>query len=730
MANRKLSFWQPLFACLLIALVVGVPQAALAENWQAKLYEERSPSGLVGVDKKKGSFFYFEKKSPLRARYAYPCVTGQLAGDKQQVNDLKTPEGIYFVEYKIASGLDFREYGGIAYTLNYPNPVDRLRGKTGHGIWIHSKGFELVPTKGCVAIGLDDIREVGPSLLPGTPVVLAWEIDGRTKEKNETARFLAGMMKEWSAAWAAKSPKMFEYYDQDAYTRATENFSAFRQNKEKLFKILNFIKIFNREIHVLEGPGYWVTWAEQLYNASNLSTEGIRRLYWQRDKNNKFRIVGMEWTPRDVGMRADFMQGQLVAETSARVASDASSEKPLAPRLDMPEMSEADAVASPPAVPGTRQNGEASQNPPSDAGILAYPAQKPGTPIPEKQEESSSGSASGPALAELAKNLMLAVSDPLVPKRSPDEMKQPAEILWGAGNSIDPAREAAREENTQKNAPAEARHVQEDDQPPARNEMPAENSGENSRLAVLNALEQWDRAFAQRDAGLEKLYDRTMYNRVNKVPRGFSYGQAMIDLRRHFAEPWLVVVSRPWQLEAQGDVMLASCDQLIASSRGIEQGERKLWWKDCGNGEWRIVASSFAPEDVNLYPNYLENVSNEIAATLESWRKAWQNADVDEYIVHYAPNATQQGRQGAQNIRRQKENLWSRAKPVNVQLSGLRITLDKQGVRADMAQYYKDSKGASDKGIKTLLLRYDGRNWLITREDWVNSNQQTNQALP
>lgn len=150
---------------------------ALAENWQAPLYNEGLPSHLVAVDKNRQTFLFFEKKSPLKLKYTFPCVTGQLAGDKQALNDLRTPEGIYFVEYKIASGLDFKEYGGIAYTLNYPNPVDRLRGKTGHGIWIHSKGFGLVPTRGCVAIGLKEIDVVGPQLTPGTAVVLAEKVD-------------------------------------------------------------------------------------------------------------------------------------------------------------------------------------------------------------------------------------------------------------------------------------------------------------------------------------------------------------------------------------------------------------------------------------------------------------------------------------------------------------------------------------------------------------------------
>lgn len=246
---------------LSLALAVVTVAPACADNWQANLYNEGLPSHLVAVDKNRRAFLFFEKKSPLKLKYSFPCVTGQLAGDKQELNDLRTPEGIYFVEYKIASGLDFKEYGGIAYTLNYPNPVDRLRGKTGHGIWIHSKGFGLVPTRGCVAIGLKEIDTVGPQLTPGTAVVLAEQLDESKvpQPDNGTARELRRLMQAWSNAWAARSRKMFDYYDPESYSKATENFSAFRQNKERLFKMLGFVKIYNREIHALEGPGYWVT---------------------------------------------------------------------------------------------------------------------------------------------------------------------------------------------------------------------------------------------------------------------------------------------------------------------------------------------------------------------------------------------------------------------------------------------------------------------------------------
>ncbi len=244
--RRKFLSGRAFAAALCCLMSLCLCPAVRADNWQASIYEEGVPQHVVGVDKKNRTFNLFEKNSPLRLKYSYPCVTGQLQGDKQQINDLRTPEGIYFVEYKIANGLDFREYGGVAYTLNYPNPVDRLRGKTGHGIWIHSKGFELSPTRGCVAIDLRSISEVGPLLTPGTPVVVAEELKGTTADDDALAT-LRGLMAEWSQAWESRSDRLFNYYDPDSYTRATENFTAFRQNKERLFKILSFIKIYNRD---------------------------------------------------------------------------------------------------------------------------------------------------------------------------------------------------------------------------------------------------------------------------------------------------------------------------------------------------------------------------------------------------------------------------------------------------------------------------------------------------
>lgn len=686
------DFFKRVRAIIPLALfVLTSPAPCLADNWQAAIHENGAPKALVGVDKKKRTFNFFEKRSPLGVRYQYPCVTGQITGDKQKINDLKTPEGVYFVDYKIAHGLDFREYGGIAYTLNYPNPVDRLRGKTGHGIWIHSKGFDLVPTRGCIAINRENIAEVGPRLIPGLPVILAEELRGVTTFDNGTPAQMISLMEGWTNAWASKSPQMFDYYDPEAYSRATEDFSLFRQNKERLFKALDFIKIYNREIHALEGPGYWVTWAEQLYTASNLSTEGVRRLYWQKDPQGLFRIVGMEWIPRDLGMAAEYRQGKLVASLPQTV-SDASGEAPIAPSLDMPE--------------------QAAETPEAEAS-LPQPAPAPVEPPAENR--------TSPGLGETIRAIagkFLAASDPLIPGKT-QKAPLPDEIEWGSGRKLgEPAKSPEAEVAPVNREPGKAAPENPVQQEPA--EAKAVLAG-SDKAALEKALARWQMGMENRDQGILELYDSERFNKLPRsagVPKTQSLAAISQGMKRDFSQKGLFV-SRPAVFEGGPEIVKSSQDILLILPRQQRQGVQNLWWSKNGAGDYRIVGSQFTPRPLGLEANYLEKVSGDVADMVEAWRKAWEQADIDGYMSHYLPDASQPGRTGASVIRMQKSGLWTRVKPVMVQLSGLRLSVEPDGIRADMNQAYTDSAGRGDKGVKTLHLRHDGDKWRIKREDWT-----------
>lgn len=304
-----------------LLFILSCPLAALAEGWDIQLNEIDSiPTSFLVVDKKSQKLHVLEKHSPLSITATYGCTTGQADGDKFLSGDLKTPEGIYFVGQKLTA-LDFDEYGGIAYTLNYPNPVDRLRSKSGYGIWIHGKGHDIVPkeTRGCIAMNLGDLAVVGEMLSFGYPVAVGENVNTnilRDPASNNIANILKEKVSLWSQMWSGRSEKMFAMYDADSYTRAQndESFEAFKANKQTLFKKLPWIHTIISDVKTLPGPGYWVTWFNQFYRAPNLTTEGVRRLYWQQKEGSSgqspddWRIVGMEWEPRDLGLSANYLE--------------------------------------------------------------------------------------------------------------------------------------------------------------------------------------------------------------------------------------------------------------------------------------------------------------------------------------------------------------------------------------------------------------------------------------
>jgi murein L,D-transpeptidase YafK len=288
-------------------LLFSLPAMAAVSSggWQAVISDyAQAPSFMLAVDKQEQLFSLFERKSPLTKIAEYPCTTGQNQGDKLEEGDMRTPEGVYFVVSHISSGLNYSLYGNEAYPLNYPNPVDRLRRKTGYGIWLHGKGIPLAPfdSNGCVGLNNKDLDSFKARLVIGQPITLALKVltpelnPEKAEEKASTAAFLASRVEDWARCWSGRSEAFFDFYDPEAYTLAQgQKFSLFRGQKESLFSRLPWIKTSVSDIQALEGPGYWVTWFNQDYAAPNLRSSGTRRLYWQADASGEMRIVGMEW---------------------------------------------------------------------------------------------------------------------------------------------------------------------------------------------------------------------------------------------------------------------------------------------------------------------------------------------------------------------------------------------------------------------------------------------------
>jgi hypothetical protein len=292
---------------LFFLLLMLAPLQAFA-GWTAFL-PSHVPAHFFAVSKGKDILY---KMSGMSAVKEYPCIHGRAEGDKQVQGDLKTPEGIYFITRKVNQKLDFMEYGPHAFALNYPNPVDRLRGKTGGGIWLHSKGQPIkgIQTRGCVAVEQEDITALVPDLPAGTPVLIAQDLSGKpfsqgsevssgAIKEEETAPAVSkaeeevlSLTNQWLERASKKDGAIFSMYDEVQWKKANKAaFSVFAAAKREAFARAEG-EITGSNICLLEGPGYWASFFLMQYGHGGSSWQGIKILYWLPDSAGTYRIIG------------------------------------------------------------------------------------------------------------------------------------------------------------------------------------------------------------------------------------------------------------------------------------------------------------------------------------------------------------------------------------------------------------------------------------------------------
>jgi L,D-transpeptidase YnhG len=175
----------------------GQQLAELREESQLRMraLRERPPAGAIpaqflqlpartkhaiAIDTSRARLYLFQNgPEGLKLLADYYISVGKAGTEKASEGDLRTPLGVYFVTSNLdpKSLKDF--YGAGALPINYPNPYDARRGKTGRGIWLHGtppEQFARAPkaTDGCVVLANPDLARIIRTVeVRTTPVVIA-----------------------------------------------------------------------------------------------------------------------------------------------------------------------------------------------------------------------------------------------------------------------------------------------------------------------------------------------------------------------------------------------------------------------------------------------------------------------------------------------------------------------------------------------------------------------------
>ncbi|MBN2411333.1 L,D-transpeptidase family protein [candidate division KSB1 bacterium] len=255
------------------------------------------------VEKRSQQFFVMRiVDSSCQVITHFTCSTGKVSGDKNEVGDLKTPEGVYFIRSEKETGTLAPVYGAGAYVLDYPNGFDQIYKKNGYGIWIHGTNEpdrikNSNDTKGCIVLVNEDFKELKKYVkLNITPVLIVNELMFRKKQyviddKNSVLSFL----QKWENSWETMSLDDFiDCYSNKFYSN-NMNKKAFKSYKKRVFKQYEKIDVQLSDIQIFSDQSHFVITFYQLYQADFYNDFGIKQLYIINEEN-KLRIIKEVWT--------------------------------------------------------------------------------------------------------------------------------------------------------------------------------------------------------------------------------------------------------------------------------------------------------------------------------------------------------------------------------------------------------------------------------------------------
>lgn len=780
--------------CLaLVLLCLLLPAQRAAGEWTADIVDsDWSPTQFVAVDKKSQSFALLVRQSPLRVARTIPCATGQELGDKFKEGDLKTPEGVYFISRRMNAGLNYDLYGDLAFVLNFPNPMDVLRHKSGHGIWIHGRGHAIIPyeTQGCVALNTADIHRVDTDLAAGMPVIIADEIhidSAKNPQMLKEGQEVVQATQAWAKAWENKSEAFFGFHDPEKFSITEgEPFASFKSHKERLFKALPWIKVTLSDVRAVAGPDYWVTYFIQVYQSPTLVSQGVKRLYWQRNPDGRFRIVGMEYEEMPVTLadKSGVKPAKSVALAQAEVEPStpnpqgASEEETQVKQLLDSQRASVDKMAKKafgnitiarqqyptaedeaildvarstgtgPTAASTATATDAMRQAPPPAAAPAHPAvvaaAAPAQTRPEPPalaggagvaHAAEAAQAPQPVQTAQASASAAPVAVPAVVKAEApkpeavtpeDEARIKAMVeawraAWEKGN-VDAyaafyAANARQGSLRGREAIAAQKRGLWQHKPPVVVEISdivVTPRGQNG--LTVQAVQHYQGKGSAKDAG---------YKTLQLVPAAGGYQIA--------AESWShTIPKRPVQAKpapAPAPVV-AAAPQPTQPTQPTQPAQPT----PPVASQAPVVAAKAAPAPAPTAPVAATQAKptpqaptvaaksafseSQAAATVESWRKAWEQGQIDAFMACYDASAVSSGRRGVNALRAQKAKLWETKPPKRVTLSDMRITPSGSGYTAEFNQDYESRDGSRHKGHKVLVLAPSADGLRITSEKW------------
>jgi murein L,D-transpeptidase YafK len=273
----------------IVLILIGLPLMLLAENFFTNVINVSADSmGYTFiVDKRHQKMFLVKSPAPaaLKIINEYKITTGRKNGDKEREGDLKTPEGVYYISGRVPESKLTPKFGPIAFTLDYPNFVDRLQKRNGSNIWIHGRDEAIKDflTEGCISLENGQVLSLKKYIvLTQTPIVILDDLSDYTTEAagyQTAVENWSAFTNGWAESWDSGAiPEYCDYYAPGYRDEGGRNLRQFRAYKTELENRYKWKKVAVDRISVLVSDHEAHVSLRQRYLSPTFYSEGEKRL--------------------------------------------------------------------------------------------------------------------------------------------------------------------------------------------------------------------------------------------------------------------------------------------------------------------------------------------------------------------------------------------------------------------------------------------------------------------
>lgn len=285
------------------------------QRWRHAIYpppQGGAPKHIIKISPKHSHIFVADVKKSRLYIFKNDLGTPKLLEDhyigigksgfgKQKEGDNLTPLGVYHITQYI-DGKELPDlYGAGAYPINYPNQWDKIKNRTGHGIWIHgvpSNSYSRPPlsSEGCMTLNNDSFnglaRYTGTS---STPVIITDGIEWMDySEWNKRQRTLRLALTRWEQDWESLDIDKYLSHYHHTFFNGEKDYRTWATHKRRVNQFKSFIKIELSEISMYDMPGEKNTVVisfKQHYTSDNVTSTSQKSQLWKQSDNGDWTII-------------------------------------------------------------------------------------------------------------------------------------------------------------------------------------------------------------------------------------------------------------------------------------------------------------------------------------------------------------------------------------------------------------------------------------------------------